>query len=78
MTEQALPAIPNIIPNQTARAYLAATLIEDQAIRSLAMKYSKSYLDKKESEKVIPIWVLGGLFFSFGASFTAYVNFFMI
>lgn len=77
MTEQTLPAIPDIIPNQTARAYLAATLIEDQIIRSLAIKYSKQYLHKKESEKVIPIWIWGGLFFSFGASFTAYLNFFM-
>lgn len=71
-------ALPDVVPNENARAFLAASLIEDQAIKALHIKYCKSYLDKKESEKTVPMWIYFGLFFSFGASFTAYWNFFML
>ena len=69
--------LPDVVPNQNARAYLTANMIEGQVINSLYIKYCENYLDKKENEKTVPMWVWFGMFFSFGASFTAYWNFFM-
>lgn len=68
MTEQTLPTMPEIIPNESARAYLAAAMIEDQVIKNLSIKYSQNYLIKKEESKFIPYWIPCGIFFWMGAS----------
>jgi hypothetical protein len=57
MTEQTLPAMLDIVPNQSARAYLAADLIESQAIKALSIKTSMRYINKVENSKYIPVWI---------------------